>query len=710
MCNFVAIAQTRNAAETRRVLILQCFVILPNDRFNQARQIVEAIDTLFGLELEVADVEDDLDRLVKDGSLSRASSSSYALNVQKRAEMQQRLDAATSLEDKVRNEWFAQLDLDHPQLGHEAMWRALRQYLALSFRRHGLQAVAYLDPRHETPDEYLNGLNSLLRKAVEQVKDIATEKRSEASDAISDFLAEVGQYPDRVAYIAQLADGTFNYFSLTVDPEVAHQFRENLERLTLFLDTNFLFGVLDLHANSFVEVSILILEAVSQHRLPFTLRYHAATRDEFVGAIQFHGDKLRSRTWSQAISRAANRSPRTLSGIELKYHMRNAQSPVDVDSFLKPYEHFDVLLKDKGVDIYRVASAGERSQQKADLLADYSDFLESRHKEKPASLIDHDVTVIDAVLELRERANSTVRAGALLLTCDYTLYRFDQEISRRTGRKGCVLLPNVFMQMLRPFIPSSTEFDRSFAETFAIPEFRIIGSGAARATSRLMSLLATYRDVQEETAVKLLSNDLLLDRLSPVEDDVEFQELVEAEIINQNNELMEEKAALERQIEESKRLRLREQEERNEEQQKSVERIKQEQRQKQEALETAERERLEREAIESRLQSERDARHTAEQEKQAAEATAAKLAKKNQQYGNVLWIGASSLIGVLVFLGMQSVAIPFLDDVANPVTARLLLAVSAFCLLLGIGRAKWRAWLWGGAILSIVMLFIDRLL
>jgi phage terminase small subunit len=713
MCNFVAIAQTKDPSETRRELILQCFVILPDEQFKSAREIVEAIDTLFGLQLELSDVEDDIDHLIEEGYLSQGANAHYRLDEQKRTVMQDSLDATNELEERVRNQWFAELAHLHPQLPHQSMWDALRRYLAFSFRRHGLQAVTYLDPKHTVSEESLNGLNSLLKKAVEQTKHIEPEARVDAADAISDFLAAVGEYPDRVTYIAQLADGTFNYFSLTVDPEVAQQFRENLERLVLFLDTNFLFGVLDLHANSFVEVSIQILEAVTKHKLPFTLRYHAATREEFEGAIQFHGDKLRSKSWSQAISRAATRNRRTLSGIELKYHSRNAESPIDVDSFLKPYEHFDVLLKDRGIDIYR-ATNDDRRQSRADLLAYYSDFLASRRKDKPTSLIDHDVTVVDTVLELRERASSTVKSGALLLTCDYTLYRFDQEMSRRTGRKGCVLLPNVFMQMLRPFIPSSADFDRSFAETFAIPEFRIIGSGAARATSRLMGILASYREVREETAVKLLSNDLLLDRLEPIEDDAKFQELVEAAIIDDNNMLMEEKAALERQIEEEKRQRLQEQNERLREREVAAHRLEQEQRQKREALETAERERLERDATSKQLEQVQEARRVADEEKRKLEAEkddlAKQLSKQRERYGNAFWLGTSVLLGVATFILLQNIRVELLDELTNPFVSRGLIGVSVFCLVLGTVRPKWRSALWGIGVVSIALLFLDRLL
>ena len=56
MCNFVAIADTRNPEETLKQLILQCFVILPDEKFQNARQFMETIDVLFGLQIHEHDI------------------------------------------------------------------------------------------------------------------------------------------------------------------------------------------------------------------------------------------------------------------------------------------------------------------------------------------------------------------------------------------------------------------------------------------------------------------------------------------------------------------------------------------------------------------------------------------------------------------------------------------------------------------------------
>lgn len=551
MC-FVAIASKESPDDVLRQLILHCFVVLPEDQFDSANRLIEAIEVLFGLKVPLYQVQTAVDRLEGEGQIKRPLGTNYVLTPKVKKRLEQRIETAKSLEDTVKQEWFGELEVAYPTLPQDQMWTALRKYLAKSFRRHGIQAAALLDPSIEARSDHSKSLSALLEDALADVFKGDQEPIALARKAISLFFTSIGDSPDRATYIAQLADGAFSYFTLTVDPETARTFRENLQSLALFLDTNFLFAILDLSFNPLVEVSNEVHSVIQKFGLPFTLYYHDRTAREFSSTVSYYGDRLRARHWSQNLSRAAISSS-SLSGIEVKYHQRNAESSTSVDAFLRPYEHADVLLKNKGISVHRGIS--NRLQERADLLHDYTAYLKARKRFKPDSIIDHDVTVLDAVRQRRSTAPSTLDAGALLLTCDYFLYRFDWEQSRTKGQMACVVLPNLFMQILRPFIPSTPDFDRSFAETFAIPEFRTVGSSASEATSKLLNLMAGYAEFSEETAVRLLSNDLLLDQLKASKDSAEFERQVELAVANENAILLEEMAALRQQLDQTERER-----------------------------------------------------------------------------------------------------------------------------------------------------------
>ena len=161
-----------------------------------------------------------------------------------------------------------------------------------------------------------------------------------------------------------------------------------------------------------------------------------------------------------------------------------------------------------------------------------------------------------ATQELRGSSDSILEAGSLFLTCDYHLYVFDQRVLRKEHQLGSVVMPNHFLQMLRPLAPSTDDFDRRFVETFAIPEFRTIGSDYAATVSKVLSYLASFSNIREETAVRILADELLIERLKGVDEGSdEFKDSIESALAKENEELLEEVALWKSEAEQARRER-----------------------------------------------------------------------------------------------------------------------------------------------------------
>ena len=550
MCNFIAVAKTGDPSATVRGLVTLCLFELPDEQFDTTEQFRLNIETLFGLVIPEDQLEAALNELERQNLVIRPGNTNYRLASDAMSVLKQAIDDSHALEDRIKSTWFEHLEVSYPDLPINDAWEVLRAYLSRTFRRHGIQAAALLDPTVDTPAEHEASLTSILCDVIEEHGFGEPQLRSDAEVAISEFMAALGTDPDRIRYITQLADGAFNFYTLEVPADLSKQLCQQLNKLTLFLDTNFLFGILDLHNNTQVQVSHDLLRAINKHGLPFKLRFHEATQKEMASTILHYGSILRSCTWTRSLSRAATNS-NNLSGIEQKFHEHNACSLIDVDEFLRKYEHFDTILSEKGIKLFRPHM--ERSASQNDLFHEYRAFLENNGRgDKPYETVMHDAKVLEEARNLRTSAKSSLEAGALLISCDYLLYRFDWETSRRNGRRACVLLPNIFWQILRPFVPADQDFEKAFAETFALPEFRAIGSGGNRACSKMLQILATYRDVPEPTAIKLLANGLLLDRLRSEYNDANFEKQVEAAFVEENRNLLEEKVALENELKRQK--------------------------------------------------------------------------------------------------------------------------------------------------------------
>ena len=711
MCNFIAVAKTGDPRATVRGLVTLCLLEFPDKQFYATEPFRITIETLFGLTIPDDQIEAALEELERQNIVTRPGNTNYRLDPAEMETLKQAIDDAQLLEDRVKAAWFEQLEISHPDLQAEDAWTVLRAYLQRTFRRHGIQAVALLDPTVNTPAEHVTSLTSILREAIDEHGSLDERLRSYVECAISNFMAGLGMDADRSRYIAQLADGAFNFYTLEVPADLAERLREQLHELTLFLDTNFLFGILDLHYNTQVQVSHDLLRAIKKHNMPFKLRYHEATQKEMASTIAHYGGILRSRAWTRSLSRAAAKS-RNLSGIEQKFHERNADGLIDVDEFLRLYEHFDNLLaSEKDIKVFRPHT--ERLNAQNDLFHEYQEFLKQNGRaDKPYETVMHDAKVLEETRNLRTNAASSLEAGALLISCDYFLYRFDWEASRKAGRRACVLLPNMFWQILRPFVPADQDFEKAFAETFALPEFRAIGSGGSRACSKMLQILATYKEVPEQTAIKMLANDLLLDRLRSENDDAKFEEQVEQAFVEENRNLLEEKAAIEQELKRQKARAEEEARKRQEDQaayeakakelNKGIEdagqqleaasrALKEHEQAKNDAVERAKA--AEESAAEARRKAEEEAEHKSKAERKAFCMSV---------FAGIAFGG----IAIVAFLVLTHV-LPWSWLVSHKNTIPLQIGVSAtlICASLGLFVGAWRKWCWGvGALTFFVTL------
>ena len=383
MANFVAISKTRNQEDTLRELIIQCFVITDGKQllFNKS-QLVAVIEKHFGLKIVLEFyVDQQLEKLKRDNIIKQNPDLSLTLSPEIQEALKTAINQAIDLEKEVKDIWLEEIKVKYPILSLDNLWPALQAYLAKAFRRHGIQAISLLDTSiTDSFSDPKQNLTFLLNESVRAF--FASQHQNDAKTAIISFLANVGNYPQRATYITQLADGAFNYFSLTVDPEVAANFRKNLKGLILILDTNFLLGILDLSNNPQVEVSNELLKAVKQHNLPFRLRYIDKTKEELSNTIQYYGSKLSDIPYNLDFSKSIAASPPpSLSGIEIAFHQMRATHPgMDVETFLSPYNDITFLLEDRNIRIYNSTppyNYANRLTERVNLNIEYEEFLKN---------------------------------------------------------------------------------------------------------------------------------------------------------------------------------------------------------------------------------------------------------------------------------------------------------------------------------------------
>ena len=144
-----------------------------------------------------------------------------------------------------------------------------------------------------------------------------------------------------------------------------------------------------------------------------------------------------------------------------------------------------------------------------DLISRYNKFQAHLplNRQKGFNSVKHDIIVWQATKALRKPSAAGLDVGALMLSADQRFFAFDWEVLSDGHGLGVVVLPSQLLQLLRPFVPRTPDFDKRFAEVFSLPEFRSGSSDFSQVIRQVLGFLATVKDLTEETAAAIL--DLL---------------------------------------------------------------------------------------------------------------------------------------------------------------------------------------------------------
>jgi hypothetical protein len=526
-------------------LVATAFVLDDSAPLSKAAQIVDAIDVWFGLSLQMDDVQSSIDRLLAAGSMSSVGRR-LVLTPMARAQIESQIERSHALEEHVHEEWSADLRTSGVSDKHVGqLWQILRGYMARAFLQYGALTIQLLDPAVPTTEADTRSLAVFLNEAYEEAgSDVS---RDVARNVVSEFFSRGSL--ERVVYISQLLDGTFTFFALSVDDRTAEYLKSKLPPLLIFLDTNFILALLDMGENPMTGAVKELFNVIKAGGFPFKLYCHERTLKELEDTVAIVRDRLSGRAWTQALSRAAI-AGKVVSGIELAYHRLNAESPVSSSVFVEKWDHIRELLNDRGIKLYRAPNDECYSvERKGELIAEYLAFVERDRPDRPRpyASADHDITVWLTVQNKHTDGRSALQRGAIFLSLDFLFYRFDWEVLRDDRTSGSVVLPSPFLQVLRQYLPTSTNYAQSFLQTFSVPEFRSAYSNYAETKAEVLSYLRMYQDVGEESAVRILTDQLLLEQLSSApRGSPEFGEQLESAVLRDHQVLVEEAEAIKR--------------------------------------------------------------------------------------------------------------------------------------------------------------------
>lgn len=377
------------------------------------------------------------------------------------------------------------------------------------------------------------------------------EYRHELQDAISEFL-DVNDSPTR-AYILGLLNAYFFTQAIALDEVTVSNLVKAGEApsFTLFLDTNLLFSILNLHENPSNEAVKSLMELLPRLSGKVSVKLFATpvTINEAKRVLIAVQQQLQGLRLTPNLREAAENSFE--GGFVPKYleALQRAKN-LTLKDYLQPYiDGFSRILQEKGVQIFQEDMNEYKTRQNViDDILRQMDFEERNYKTRAKSYhqVEHDMILWHFVIDKRASLiENVLDAHYWIVTIDFRLLGFDnfQCKARGNGIPICIHPANL-VHLLQFWIPRTPELEKAIFSSIRLPFFvQEFDLESEKAAIRILETLGRFENVEDlstDTVRNLLIDKGLKQRLIG-EENVEKQiKLVREALIEEYREMEEE--------------------------------------------------------------------------------------------------------------------------------------------------------------------------
>lgn len=315
----------------------------------------------------------------------------------------------------------------------------------------------------------------------------------------------------------------------------------------VFVDTNFLFSLMEIHENPSNEAALELKELVEQlktnPRVTFSMTLE--TMREAQAVIQATKYQLSGIPASMLFTRAAIHSG--LSGIGARFMNERLKrgANLTVDGWFGPYlNDFVTIARGKGVQLHNEKLDDYSMRQ--DVIDDIADFMkneEERYPEKKRrsyGSVRHDMVLWHFVQDRRpDYVESPLSVDDWIITVDIRLINFDRH-KQKAARSNVPLCihPASMVQLLQFWVPRSKDFEEAMLGSMRLPFlFQEFDAEAEQTTLKILRGLGRFSvgdEVSEETITQVVLNDSLRTKLSgDVVDDQDETELIRDALVEE---------------------------------------------------------------------------------------------------------------------------------------------------------------------------------
>ncbi|SFF58574.1 hypothetical protein [Thermoflexibacter ruber] len=520
------------------------------------KQVVEIFKNEYLINIDNGKFDKQISALIDAKKIISLSSELIKLSEQTFGDYKQDLEKQKILEGEAEKKFKKIIQSNCSEINCDEVWEKFNSILLLpSIKELGIRILDFL----KTDSQSL--ANS------EHFKNFVSEYRN-FEQFLKTALLEFFNLQDEVVrlYLIRQINAYFFLVASNLDEKTikkVYEFSKIRTEIVIYLDTNFLFSVVDIHDNPQNEAAKYLMQVIKSisNSIKISLKVTTLTIDEFKHRIWKEREALKqARSLNFNVLKAGLEVQ--ISSVRKKYYevCVSKGRHIDPDTYFKPYyDDLKVTLNDLGISIdlaenydllfsqrqtemyseietqidYRLKQKLNYQQLTPDEIENEKDFLRNK--------LTHDVKLwyIIRYHFRNSYLESPKDVKHWILTIDNKFIQFDA-YKQRNQVRVCIE-PNEFSTMLQFFIPRSEQLEKAILGNFRLPFlYKDYDELEMTINEKILDAMSLYEDMTEEKAIQLLTNDTLRHKIKLDSTTEENVKLLESEFLKKNLELEEE--------------------------------------------------------------------------------------------------------------------------------------------------------------------------
>ncbi len=465
-----------------------------------------------------------LSKLMDEGKIISCENGQYKLSISEERSLNEIEKKNNELASKIENIFCAYVKNKYPGIDAKVIWSLfIEKFLVPLVSAEGARAYDLLVGgkkkinNQSYVDKFIESVPSYAREGIRQV--------------LYDFLDL--RDPEIECYLLSYLDAYFTIEASGLPPKVLTELsnikKENLE-FSIFVDTNFVFSILNLHDNPSNEMANDLKELVFSLGKNFNFKFfiRPITLDETRNSIIYHRKALTNLPYPQNLSAAAASSA-GISGVFKTYFekMSRLDRKIDPVLYFKPFEeNLTQILEGHGVYLYSDNDASKQTDL-TELQMDIENqkrYEDDKYKDgaKSSKKIEHDVTLWHFIQGLRgKKIVNPLQAKYWVVTIDYKFLGFDKFKSEIKSYTPACMHPSQLFQILRFFVPRTPALEKSLLGIMKFPLLaRQFDSQSEKISLNIINTLNRHEDIEDiptDTLTTILADGILRKQLSNID-------------------------------------------------------------------------------------------------------------------------------------------------------------------------------------------------